>query len=245
MSPSRVRDATAEWRAIARGDDVLYHVCSWPEKKGKWTEEEFYASGRSDWKDFLSHWRHYEPAVGGALLEIGCGAGRLSHVLAEAFATVDSLDVSEDMIASARAHSPANARFHQVDGSVVPLPDRSVDAVFTVHVLQHLENADAVHAYLSEAHRVLRPGGTIMAHIMLTSGRPPLRRRIRDALTLRRSRAALSRGQEHKAVRMTMFTVSEAFAALQRAGFGDVELRVFPVRSNGFHHSFFLARRAC
>ncbi|HMC71980.1 MAG TPA: class I SAM-dependent methyltransferase, partial [Mycobacteriales bacterium] len=123
-------------------------MCSWPEKKGKWTEDEFYASGRSDWTDFLSHWRHYEPAVGGALLEIGCGAGRLSHVLAEDFATVDSLDVSEDMIARARAHSPANARFHQVDGSVVPLPDRSVDAVFTVHVLQHLENADAVHAYL-------------------------------------------------------------------------------------------------
>jgi ubiquinone/menaquinone biosynthesis C-methylase UbiE len=243
VSPSRVRDATAEWRAIARGDDVLYHVCSWPEKKGKWTEEDFYASGRSDWEDFRSHWRHYEPTVGGAVLEIGCGAGRLSHVLAEDFTSVESLDVSEDMIARARAHSPTNVRFHQVDGSTVPLPDESVDAVFSVHVLQHLENADAVAAYLREAHRVLRPGGTIMAHIMLTSGTPPLGRRLRDAWTLRRSRAALSRGQEHNAVRMTMFTAGEGFNVVQRAGFSDIELRVFPVRSNGFHHSFFLARR--
>ena len=244
MSPSRVRDATAEWRAIARGEDVLFHVCSWPEKKGTWTEEEFYASGRSDWEDFRSHWQHYEPKVGGAVLEIGCGAGRLSHVLAEDFASVESLDVSEDMIERARAHSPVNVRFHQVGGSEVPLPDDSVDAVFTVHVLQHLENADAVSAYLREARRVLRPGGTLMAHIMLTSGPPTLRRRLGDAWTLRRSRAALSRGKEHNAVRMTMFTMGEAFAVLNRAGFDDVQLRVFPVRSNGFHHSFFLARRS-
>ena len=243
MAPSRVPDATAEWRAIARGDDVLYHVCSWPEKKGKWTEEDFYASGRSDWEDFLSHWQHYETGVGGAVLEIGCGAGRLSHVLAEHFTSVESLDVSEDMIARARAHSPDNVTFHQVDGSVVPLPDESVDAVFTVHVLQHLETRDAVAAYLQEARRVLRPGGTIMAHIMLTSGPPPLSRRMKDAWTLRRSRSALARGAEHHAVRMTMFTLGEAFGLVGRSGFTDVELRVFPVRSNGFHHSFFLARR--
>jgi len=177
------------------------------------------------------------------VLEIGCGAGRLSHVLAEHFTTVDSLDVSEDMIARARAHSPDNVRFHQVDGSVVPLADGSVDAVFTVHVLQHLENPAAVEAYLREAHRVLRPGGTIMAHIMLSSGRPTLRRRIKDTWTLRRSRAALSRGREHSAVRMTMFTVGEAFNVMRRAGFGDIELRAFPVRSNAFHHSFFMGRR--
>ena len=237
-----MRDATAEWRAIAQGPDVLYHVCSWPEKKGSWTEDEFYASGRSDWADFLSHWRHYEADVGGTCLEIGCGAGRLTHVLAEHFDAVESLDVSEHMIERARSHSPANVRFHQVDGSEVPLPDASVDAVFSVHVLQHLENADAVAAYLREARRVLRPGGTVMAHLMLTSGRPPLSRRLRDGLRLRRSRLALSRGAEHDAVRMTMFTLAEGFAVVGRAGFADVELRVFPVRSNGFHHSFFLAR---
>ena len=83
-----------------------------------------------------------------------------------------------------------------------------------------------------------------MAHIMLRSGQPSLGRRVRDAWTLRRSRAALSRGREHNAVRMTMFTPAAAFEALGQAGFGDLELRVFPVRSNGFHHSFFLGRRA-
>lgn len=241
MTRAKVRDATAEWRAIAQGPDVLFHVCSWPEKKGTWTEEDFYASGRSDWADFLSHWQHYRPGVGGTCLEIGCGAGRLTHVLAEHFDAVESLDVSEHMIERARAHSPDNVRFHKVDGSEVPLPDASVDAVFTVHVLQHLENAEAVAAYLREARRVLRPGGTLMAHLMLAGGRPPLSRRIRDGWRLWRSRSALSRGAEHDAVRMTMFTPPEGFAVLAAAGFVDIELRVFPVRSNGFHHSFFLA----
>lgn len=242
MARTRVRDATAEWRAIAQGPDVLFHVCSWPDKRGSWTEEEFYDSGRSDWADFLSHWRHYEPDVGGTCLEIGCGAGRITHVLAEHFDAVESLDVSEHMIDRARAHSPSNVRFHQVGGSEVPLPDASVDAVFSVHVLQHLENADAVAAYLGEARRVLRPGRTLMAHIMLAGGRPPFSRRLRDRWRLVRSRAALARGGEHSAVRMTMLTTDEAFAMLGAAGFADVELRVFPVRSNGFHHSFFLAR---
>jgi hypothetical protein len=53
---------------------------------------------------------------------------------------------------------------------------------------------------------------------------------------------ALARGAEHDAVRMTMFTLGEGFAVVGDAGLVDVELRVFPVRSNGFHHSFFLGR---
>src|SRR3954468_14981274 len=104
MARSRVSDATAEWRAIAKGPDVLFHVCSWPEKRGRWTEEEFYASGRSDWEDFRSHWEHYQGALTGSCLEIGCGVGRLTRVLAEQFDSVHSLDVSDEMIAQARAH---------------------------------------------------------------------------------------------------------------------------------------------
>jgi ubiquinone/menaquinone biosynthesis C-methylase UbiE len=44
----------------------------------------------------------------------------------------------------------------QVSDAEIPLPDGSVDAVFTCHVLQHLEGLDVVSAYLREVRRVLR-----------------------------------------------------------------------------------------
>ncbi len=42
----------------------------------------------------------------------------------------------------------------------MPIEDGSVDAVFSVHVFQHLESIEMVADYLSEARRVLTSGGT-------------------------------------------------------------------------------------
>src|SRR5947209_5905330 len=174
-SNRRPDGATREWRAIARGPDVLFHVCSWPGKRGAWTEEEFYAAGRSDWEDFRSHWRHYWPELGGTCVEIGCGAGRLTAALADDFRRVVALDVSQDMIDGARLRTPSVVEFRQVDGPVIPLGDDEADGVFSVHVFQHLESRDVLAAYLAEARRVLRPGGALMVHVPLASSPPRLR----------------------------------------------------------------------
>jgi SAM-dependent methyltransferase len=237
------KNATDEWRAIARGPDVLYHICTWPEKRGLWTEEDFYEAGRSDWDDFVCQWRHYDEALGGTCVEIGCGAGRVTSALAPFFEHVVALDVSPDMIERAQRHCPPNVEFRRVDGPQIPLAEHSVDAVFSVHVLQHLESTDVMAAYLAEALRVLRPGRTLMVHIMLIDGKPSLRRRLAYEWRLRRSRMALGRGEEHTSVRMTLLTTQAALDLLTRTGFVDVELRMFPVRSNGYHHAFWLARR--
>lgn len=234
--------STAEWRAIAKGPDVLFHICSRADKRGSWTEEDFYAAGRSDWDDFSRHWRHHWPELGGTVVEIGCGGGRLTHVLAETFDRVVALDVSADMIERARRASPGNAEFHQVDGAEVPLADATADGVFSVHVFQHLEDFPMMAAYLAEARRALRPGGSLMVHVTLASSPPPLLRRARAEVELWRSRRALQRGGEHSSVRMNHYRMEDVFRELRRLGFVDTELRVFPVRSDGYHHSFFLAR---
>jgi SAM-dependent methyltransferase len=238
----KLSGSTAEWRAIARGPDVLFHICSRPDKRGSWTEEEFYAAGRSDWEDFARHWRHHWPDLGGTVVEIGCGGGRLTHVLAETFDRVVALDVSADMLERARAASPGNVELHQVDGAEVPAADASVDGVFSVHVFQHLEDFAMLAAYLAEVRRVLRPGGSLMVHVTVASGRPPLLRRARAELELWRSRRALRRGEEHTSVRMNHYRMEDVFRTLRDLGFEGVELRVFPVRSHDYHHSFFLAR---
>jgi len=239
----KVDGATAEWRQIARNDDVLYSITSWPDKRGRWTDADFYASGEADWKDFRSQWQHFAPDLGGTCVEIGCGAGRLTKPLSGFFERVVALDVSEEMIARAAAVAGPNTDLVRVDRPVIPLADGEADAVFTCHVLQHLETHADFHTYLAEAHRSLRPGGTLMAHITLNSRRRSLPGRVVRELRLRWSRRRLRRGRAHTAVRMRVYQQEQIFHLLStELGFEEVELRAFPARSNGYLHHFFLAR---
>ncbi len=239
---SRVPGSTREWREIARGQDLLYSILGWPEKKGRWTEQEFLAAGESDWEDFHRHWRHYDPELGGTCVEIGCGAGRVTRALASDFERVVGLDVSAEMIERAGAVCPPHVEFREVAAARIPLDDDEADAVFSCHVLQHLDSFDAVARYLADARRVLRPGGSMMVHITLQSRRSSRWRRLRQELGLWRSRRALRRGEEHFSVRMRLYRLEEVQELLERLGFRDIELRMFPVRSNGYPHHFWLGR---
>jgi 2-polyprenyl-3-methyl-5-hydroxy-6-metoxy-1,4-benzoquinol methylase len=96
----------SEWREWGRRDP-LFGVASWSKKNvggsNPWTDEEFYAIGQSDWREFEEHWRKYGYAAG-TFVEIGCGAGRITSQLSLAFERGHALDVSEDMIRYASAH---------------------------------------------------------------------------------------------------------------------------------------------
>jgi ubiquinone/menaquinone biosynthesis C-methylase UbiE len=233
---------TTEWQGLAR-IDPLFAVATWPEKQGRWTADEFYAVGRSDWADFRHHWSHYQPELGGTCVEIGCGAGRITHALATDFGRVVALDVSLEMIELAQAASPPNVEFRRVAGTEIPLADASVEAVFTCHVLQHLDSFDLVARYLGEAFRVLRPGGTVMVQLGLHSA--PMRPwgRARQELRLRWGRLARRVGADDLTFRVRLYTREQLLDLFERLGFADIELRVFFVRSNGATHAFWLARR--
>jgi ubiquinone/menaquinone biosynthesis C-methylase UbiE len=237
---SRADGATAEWRRIARNENVLYSIAGDPAKRESgWSEDEFYESGRSDWADFERRWRQYAPGLAGTCVEIGCGAGRITRALAGSFDRVVALDVADEMIAMASAAAPANAEFVRVDGPEIPLADATADAVFSCHVLQHLETDAAVRAYLREARRVLRPGSSAMLHLTVSSAPRSRLWRAREELRLRLSRARLRRGEQHTAVRMRVYRPEDVVTMLAEAGFGEVEQRSFAVRSNGYRHDFF------
>jgi ubiquinone/menaquinone biosynthesis C-methylase UbiE len=133
--------------------------------------------------------------------------------------------------------------FHQVSGSELPVADASADAVFSVHVMQHLDNQRAIERYLNEAHRALKPGGTIMIHIMIAPDQTTWRKRAKLRLDLLRSRRALARGEEHFAVQMVMPRPWAAVQMMERSGFTNVELRAFRVNSNNSFYTFFMGRR--
>jgi SAM-dependent methyltransferase len=89
-------------------------------------------------------------------------------------------------------------------GDLSPVEDLSVDLVFAGEVLEHLWPED-VAGFLAEAHRVLRPGGTI-------------------AIDSPNRRVTAKLGWDHPE-HTVEFTVDEARELLGLAGFDDVELR--------------------
>jgi trans-aconitate methyltransferase len=237
--------ATTEWRQIAQGPRPLYHILTWHDIED-WAPEDFYDVGRSDWEDFREQWSHYAGTLSGHCVELGCGAGRLTRMLAGEFERVHALDVSAEMIAKAREASPGNVEFHQVDGTRVPLPDESVDAVFSVHVLQHLDDFGDVSAYLTDAARTLRSEGTLFVHIPLARREPGIltkRGAVAREMRLWRSRRALARGREHFAVRYREYEWEEVWRLFSGLGLERIEMRMFPVRSNGYHHAIWMATK--
>jgi ubiquinone/menaquinone biosynthesis C-methylase UbiE len=96
--------------------------------------------------------------AGARVLEIGCGTGNYSLALAELTgAVVTGIDPSARMLAQARARSSAIS-FLSGRAEHLPLPDASVDLVFSVDVIHHVADR---RAFFAEAARVLVPGGRL------------------------------------------------------------------------------------
>jgi SAM-dependent methyltransferase len=100
--------------------------------------------------------------AGDTVLEIGCGIGRMTRVLAGRAAEVVALDVSDEMLERARNLNPElqNVRWLLGDGvSLAGVADGSVDACVSVVVFQHLPDPAIGLGYVREVGRVLRPAG--------------------------------------------------------------------------------------
>jgi SAM-dependent methyltransferase len=99
-------------------------------------------------------------AEGLAVLDIGCGGGRLAPLLTGARAVV-GIDVAAAPLARARARHAALPRFAfaRMDAARLGFPDGSFDAAVMLDLLDLLPDPAAA---LAEAARVLAPGGRLM-----------------------------------------------------------------------------------
>jgi 2-polyprenyl-3-methyl-5-hydroxy-6-metoxy-1,4-benzoquinol methylase len=97
--------------------------------------------------------------AGDRVLDVGCGEGRFAAELARAGTLVVGLDVAEEPLRRARSlHPELDLRLLEDEGSW-PLEDGSFDVVWAGEVLEHV--ADTA-AWLSQARRVLRSGGSLL-----------------------------------------------------------------------------------
>jgi len=159
---------------------------------------------------------------GGVCVEVGCGSGRMTPLLAGRFDRVIALDVSPSMIDQARAAvgSARNVEFLAVSGERLDgVADGSADALLCYLVLQHLPRRSLVLRYLAEFARVLAPAGEAYVQIPVLDAGPRSRlwRALRGALVplLWRARRLPRHDPALRGVRLTQ---AELDAGLARAG---------------------------
>jgi SAM-dependent methyltransferase len=102
------------------------------------------------------------PGTRSKVLDLGCGTGSLSVLIAGAGHLVSGLDLSYEMVRRARAKAAdagVSASFVQADVSTPPYDDGSADTVLVRHVLWALPDKDAAVARWV---RLLRPGGLLL-----------------------------------------------------------------------------------
>ncbi len=96
------------------------------------------------------------------VLEIGCGAGRMTKHLAAIFGEVTGVDVSGQMINQARARLAGinNVHLHETTGvDFAIFPDEQFDLILSAYVFQHVPGAEVIESNIRDAWRALKPGG--------------------------------------------------------------------------------------
>lgn len=103
---------------------------------------------------------HIPPTADSDALEIGCGTGAFSRLLAQRFRRVLALDLSPRMIEIARERSRPypNIDFQVADAVTVELPSEQFGCVASIATLHHLP----LEIIFPKIKSVLKPGGTLL-----------------------------------------------------------------------------------
>ena len=104
---------------------------------------------------------------GRTVLDVGCGSGGITALLARDYgaARIVGIDVEAPVCAKARRRAEKagladRIEIREVRPGPFPLPDQSVDLVFSKDSIVHIPDKDGL---AREAFRVLRPGGWFAA----------------------------------------------------------------------------------
>jgi SAM-dependent methyltransferase len=191
----------SDWERRAR-ENAPFYICTTAAESA----EAFAASGEKDLAeqvlDGLAVSRDW------AVLEIGCGIGRLLKPLSKRVRRAVGVDLSEEMVRRGREYCAdrPNVELRRTDGGLEGLADGEFDFVFSHIVFQHLPRKAYVDRYFREAARVLRPGGVLRVQVDGRS-RQFFRRVVADSWS------------------GVVFSARELGRRLERAGFTVVELR--------------------
>lgn len=157
----QLRRMREEWDERAR-ENARHFVAT---GKDDWTDQEFFESGERAvaeqiLNDMTNICQGKDPKQM-RVVEIGCGAGRITRALAGLFGEVHAVDVSGEMIQRAKEalQDRPNAHVWQNNGKDLEvLPPGPYDFAFSTIVFQHIPSRAVIYSYVREVHRLLKPG---------------------------------------------------------------------------------------
>jgi SAM-dependent methyltransferase len=131
------------------------------------------------------------------VLEIGLGYGTVGQLLAQAGAVYRGLDIAEGPVEMMRQRLrweglEGEQRVRRGSALSLPYEDASFDRVVTIGCLHH--TGDTARG-VSEAHRVLRPGGRALVMLYNRHSLRQLTQRLRARITRRQNRDEWLRGR--------------------------------------------------
>lgn len=167
MDQNVVQRMRQDWNDRAK-EDAHYYVAFGRHDQD---EDEFYETGAEVVKGLEWEMKRLpsgvEPRTRRAL-EIGCGPGRLMKPMSRHFGEIHGVDISTEMIALAveRLRNVLHAHPHvAINSDLAAFASESFDLVYSYAVFQHIPSREVVLNYLSEAQRVLKPGGLLRCQL--------------------------------------------------------------------------------
>jgi SAM-dependent methyltransferase len=164
LDPYVLERMRCEWDERAR-ENARHFIAT---ANDEWNTEEFFNSGRLNlFFEILTDLGNVCQGKGPKdmkVLEIGCGAGRMTRAAAEVFGEVYAVDISGEMIAKAKEALADLGNVHLFQNSGADLQvlrggGLQIDFAFSFIVFQHIPSREIIYSYAREVHRVLRPGG--------------------------------------------------------------------------------------
>jgi cyclopropane fatty-acyl-phospholipid synthase-like methyltransferase len=172
----QLRKMRRDWERRAR-ENPRYYVLT---GQSQWSDEEFYRSGEITVEeeiltDLPNICQGRDPKAM-TVLEIGCGAGRVTRALANFFGSVWAVDISAEMIRHARqavADFP-NAHVHQSNGKDLSVVRHAppFDFAFSSLVFQHIPSREIIENYVRDVHALLLPGALFKFQVQGGAPRP-------------------------------------------------------------------------
>lgn len=113
----------------------------------------------SHYRELFSRFLSFE---GKTVLDLGCNRGYLLHSFLqyEKFQAIGA-DLVSYYLKDARRDYGDIIQFVQSTPTTIPLPDESVDVVYTIDTVEHLSQPKQIFL---DVYRVLRPGGVFLVH---------------------------------------------------------------------------------
>src|SRR2546430_11846888 len=116
-------------------------------------------SNVADYRELFNSFGNFKDKT---VLELGCSSGYLIHSFRqyEQFKAIGA-DINKDALALARKRYGKDIQFVQTTPDNIPVPDASVDIVYTIDTIEHLSRPRDI---FMDVHRILKPGGTFLIH---------------------------------------------------------------------------------